>query len=46
MRLPCQLVGALVGFILGWIPMLRHGPLPGRHHFLAAATVDEAAIEE
>jgi hypothetical protein len=28
MRLPYPLVCTLVGFLLGWIPMLLHGPIP------------------
>jgi hypothetical protein len=27
-RLPYPLVCALLGFVLGWIPMLLHGPIP------------------
>ena len=34
MRLPYTPLCALLGFVLGWLPMLAHGPIPYKFNIL------------
>ena len=34
MRIPYPLLCALVGFAVGWLPMLVHGPIPEKYDVL------------